>query len=197
MVAKLNPFGIAFRNNGYRIPRSDEKLVKTQDLSLGAPAWKQMWPKAVWPGAIPNELPFAVRAMGDVSVRPSQSVNTNFEFPSGLGRYAAGPAGDTISFFGNLFITGVNASGQNNLFIDRAYAQFKLTPEKPGNNLLTLKVGRIETRAEPFSSSYRRMTAKQFNATDQRPVTDGFALRDRDAGFELWGAATGPFFARR
>lgn len=55
-----------------------------------------------------------------------------------------------------------------------------------------VKVGRIDTRAEPFSSTYRRTTSQHFNVNDFRAVSGGFAFRDHDAGIELWGAATGP-----
>jgi hypothetical protein len=87
-----------------------------------------------------------------------------------------------------VFLSGAN----NALFLDRAYGQFRLVPESPGQNWLVLKVGRIDARAEPFSSTYRRTTAQQFNTSDFRAVSDGFRLRDHDAGVELWGAATGP-----
>src|SRR5215470_12640794 len=86
---KLNAFGIAFRNNGYRIPVDDAELIKTRDVSLGAPAWKQLWPKAVWPGAIPGLPPVAIRVATDVNVRPSAGVNVNFDFPNGIAGYFA------------------------------------------------------------------------------------------------------------
>src|SRR5205085_9314462 len=152
IIPKLNPFGIAFRNNGYRVPLADEKLLKSQDVSLGAPAWKQLWPKAVWPGKIPSVPPIAFRAAADVNMRPSQPVHTNFNFPDFMSIYFAGPAGDTLSFFGSVFILG----STNQLFVDRAWAQFRLTEEKPGTNWAVLKVGRIDLRAEPFSSGHRK-----------------------------------------
>jgi hypothetical protein len=111
----------------------------------------------------------------------------NFNFPSGIVGYFAGPAGDTFSFFGSIFL-----SGSNQLFLDRAYGQFRLMPESPGQNWLTLKLGRIDTRAEPFSNTFRRTTSLDFNVSDFRVTPDGFRLRDHDAGIELWGAATGP-----
>lgn len=188
VIPKLNAFGIAFRNNGYRIPVNDAKLIKVPDVALGAPAWKQLWPKAVWPGAIPGIPPIAVRVMTDVNIRPAAPVNVNFDFPNGLVGYFAGPAGDTFSFFGNVFLQG----STNSLFIDRAYGQFRLVPETAGQNWLMLKVGRIDTRAEPFSNTYRRTTAQNFNVGDFRAVANGFGLRDHDAGIEVWGAATGP-----
>jgi hypothetical protein len=188
VIPKLNVFGIAFRNNGYRIPLNDERFIKTADVALGAPGWKTLWPKAVWPGAIQGMPPIAIRVASDVNIRPTSPVRVNFDFPNGLAVYFAGPAGDSFSFFGNVFLSGAT----NSLFLDRAYGQFRLLPESPGQNWFVLKVGRIDTRAEPFSSTFRRTTSQQFNASDFRAVSDGFGLRDHDAGIELWGAATGP-----
>jgi hypothetical protein len=188
VIPKLNAFGIAFRNNGYKIPLNDEGLIKVPDVALGAPAWKQLWPKAVWPGAIPGIPPIAIRVATDVNIRPSAPVNVNFDFPQGLTVYFAGPAGDSFSFFGNVFLLGAT----NSLFVDRAYGQFRLVPETPGQNWLTLKIGRMDTRAEPFSTTFRKITSQNYNVNDFRSVPSGFAFRDHDAGVEIWGAATGP-----
>jgi len=38
IIPKLNPFGVSFRNNGYRIPLNDERILKIEDVSLGAPS---------------------------------------------------------------------------------------------------------------------------------------------------------------
>jgi len=185
---KLNAFGIAFRNNGYRIPLGEEKLVTTPDTALGAPAWKQLWPKAVWPGSIPGLPPIAMRVASEVGLQPANAVKLNFNFPSGVNVYFVGSEGAGISFFGNIFISG--AAGT--VSIDRAYVQFRLSPDRPGRNPLMLKVGRIETRAEPFSNTFKKVGSLALNVSDFRPVTGAFGLRDRDAGIEAWGAVTGP-----
>lgn len=185
---KLNAFGIAFRNNGYRIPLGEENLVQTPDTALGAPAWKKVWPKAVWPGSIPGFPPIAFRVTSEAALQPANAVNLNFTFPSGVNVYFAGSEGAGISFFGNIFISGSTGA----LTVDRAYMQFRLSPDTPGRNPLMLKVGRIETRAEPFSNTFKKATALSFNVSDFRPVTGAFGLRDRDAGIEAWGAVTGP-----
>jgi hypothetical protein len=188
IIPKLNPFGVAFRNNGYRMPGNDEELLKDKDVALGAPDWKKLWPKAVWPTTISSYPPVAVRVMSDAQVRPSQPIHQNLDFPSGVAAYFAGPSGDSFSFFGSLFITN-----QGTIFVDRAYGQFKLLGERPGANWLSVKFGKIDNRAEPFSSTHRRSTIAQFNAGDYRSIPiDAYALRDRDSGAELWGAATGP-----
>jgi hypothetical protein len=142
----------------------------------------------VWPGAISGWPPIAIGVATDLNIRPSAPVRTNFDFPAGLLAYFAGPAGDTFSFFGSVYLSGAT----NSLFLDRAYGQFRLFPESNGQNWLVLKVGRLDTRAEPFSSTFRRTTVQQFNVSDFRAVADGTRLRDHDAGIELWGAATGP-----
>jgi hypothetical protein len=185
---KLNAFGIAFRNNGFRIPLNDEKFVKSPDIALGAPAWKKLWPKAVWPGSITGIPPIAIRVSSDVNIRPTTPVNVNFDFPNGITGYFAGSAGDSFSYFGSVFLSGAT----NQVFLDRAYGQFRLAPDSPGQNWLTLKLGRIDTRAEPFSSTFRRTTAENFGVSDFRVTTNGFAFRDHDAGIEAWGAITGP-----
>jgi hypothetical protein len=187
LIPKLNPFGIAFRNNGYRIPVNDAAFVQAQDLSLGAPPWKQLWPRAVWPGAIPNVPPIAVRVAADVEIKPSEPAHLNFNFPNNIGFYFAGPAGDTFSFFGHVLLFGAT----NTIILDRAYGQLRLLPDKPASNLLNLKFGRIDTRAEPFAT-YRKPTLSNFNVGDYRVLSDGFGFRDHDAGIELWGVRTGP-----
>jgi hypothetical protein len=170
------------------MPTNDEELVQVPDVSLGAPGWKQLWPKAVWPGEIQGMPPIAIRVSTDAEITPNQPVHLNFNFPSTLGLYFAGPAGDTFSFFGQVVLQG----STNAIFMDRAYGQFRLQPEKIGTNLFNIKLGRIDTRAEPFASTFRKPTLLHMNAGDYRVFSDGFAFRDHDAGVELWGAATGP-----
>ena len=57
---KLNAFGVAFRVRGYRMPGETEEMVKQPPVSLGAPAYKRLWPKAIWPGEVSSSVPLAV-----------------------------------------------------------------------------------------------------------------------------------------
>src|SRR6516225_1940305 len=57
---KLNAFGEAFRLRGYRMPAETEEMIKEKPVSLGAPAYKRLWPKAVWPSDLPLTVPLAV-----------------------------------------------------------------------------------------------------------------------------------------
>src|SRR6266545_7647041 len=64
---KLNAFGEAFRLRGYRMPGETEEMVKEKPVSLGAPAYKRLWPEAVWPSDLPATVPLAVNLqLGDV-----------------------------------------------------------------------------------------------------------------------------------
>jgi len=49
---KLNSFGKTFWNNGIRYPEDDEEYVKEEPVSLGADAYKRVFPDAVWPADI-------------------------------------------------------------------------------------------------------------------------------------------------
>ena len=78
---KLNAFGMAFKNNGYRMPGGDENFVKQPDVALGAPAWKQVWPKGVWPGAIWDRVPLSAALELVTDVAPEEPVKVDFAFP--------------------------------------------------------------------------------------------------------------------
>jgi hypothetical protein len=78
MPPKMNALGIAFRNNGFRIPLNEEKFIKMPDVAIGAPAWKKLWPKAVWPGSIPGQPPIAIRVMTDLDIQPMAPIHVSF-----------------------------------------------------------------------------------------------------------------------
>src|SRR5438477_1788673 len=54
---KLNPFGEAFRLNGYRLPGETPDQVKQTPVSLGAEAYERLWPKMVYPSTLPGNVP--------------------------------------------------------------------------------------------------------------------------------------------
>ena len=51
---KLNDFGKAFKDAGFKFPKNDEDFIKIPPVMLGAPAQKELWPKAIYPGTIPG-----------------------------------------------------------------------------------------------------------------------------------------------
>lgn len=67
---KLNPFGEAFRRNGFRFPGTDSEAVKQPTVSLGADAYKKMFPDAVWPGTLPGSVPLSIGFNGQIVLHP-------------------------------------------------------------------------------------------------------------------------------
>src|SRR5664280_2403516 len=58
---KLNDFGKAFKDAGFKFPKDDESLIKIPPVMLGAPANAELWPKAIWPGTIPGIPPIGLQ----------------------------------------------------------------------------------------------------------------------------------------
>src|SRR5208282_1352096 len=58
---KLNDFGKAFKDAGFKFPKGDEDFIKIPPVMLGAPAQKDIWPHSVFPGTIPGLPPIGLR----------------------------------------------------------------------------------------------------------------------------------------
>src|SRR6516225_4940843 len=58
---KLNDFGKAFKDAGFKFPSDDDTFLKIPPVMLGAPAQKDLFPHAIWPGTIPGLPPIGLR----------------------------------------------------------------------------------------------------------------------------------------
>jgi len=58
---KLNDFGKAFKDAGFKFPKDDEQFLKIPPVMLGAPAQSELWPHSIWPGTIPGLPPVGLR----------------------------------------------------------------------------------------------------------------------------------------
>ncbi len=107
----LNPFGEAFRRNGYRFPSRnggvDSDSEKSPMLQLGQEEYKKTFPNSVWPGKIPESIPLGVMFNGSVPVNlpgseaKDQAGNT---FTWGgiaaeVHLFGAGALSDTLTYF--------------------------------------------------------------------------------------------------
>ena len=106
---KLNAFGTAFRLGGYRMPKETEEMVKEKPISLGAPAYKKLWPHAIWPGEISSAVPLAINVkMADVNTSElgddgtTTKVKNDFQFPQEVNLFAGGTLGDHVSYLGEV-----------------------------------------------------------------------------------------------
>lgn len=184
---KLNAFGIAFKNNGYRIPVDDEKFIKQPDVPMGAPGWKKVWPEGVWPGAIPDRVPLSVAVEMVTDIAPDESVKVDFAFPEEFELLAGGTLGSRFSYLGELAFEF--DGGETEVDFERGHFNIQLLENNP---LMNLRLGRFETGATPFSRFSYRLTDEDFIVSNFRAVDGGFRFRGRQQGFELWGARNGP-----
>jgi len=138
---KLNAFGEAFRLNGYRMPKETEDQIKQQPVSLGAEAYKRVWPGAVWPNELPGNAPVAVNVkMANVYNAATDAsgnktvVHNDFQFPQEVNLFAAGTLGEHMSFMSEL-THAENADGSSSVEIEHARLDFDsiLGPEHAFN----------------------------------------------------------------
>jgi hypothetical protein len=127
---KLNAFGEAFRLRGYRMPAETEEMVKQAPVSLGSPAYKKLWPNAIWPGEISSAVPLAVNIkLADISTSTLNddgsvtSVNNDFQFPQELNIFGAGTLGEHVSYLSEVTF-GENPDGSVAVELEHARLQF-------------------------------------------------------------------------
>ena len=98
---KLNVLGEAFRLNGYRFPENDVLLRKEEPIPLGADPWKDLWPRAIWPGELPAIPPISLRIVSDIQVTRDESVDYTwtYKFPNEIYGLSGGSLGEAIGFF--------------------------------------------------------------------------------------------------
>jgi hypothetical protein len=99
---KLNAEGEAFRLNGYRFPVGDEEVREEDPVPLGADPWRDLWPEAIWPGAIPGALPLAFHLTNDVRVSrrvPGDGLTASYRFPASVHLLAGTTLGGGIAAF--------------------------------------------------------------------------------------------------
>ncbi|HEY6930211.1 MAG TPA: hypothetical protein VJA66_11080, partial [Thermoanaerobaculia bacterium] len=105
---KLNPFGEAFRLNGYHMPQETEEQIKQKPVSLGAEAYERMWPEMVFPSDLPSFVPLALNTKfaniyaSSEDENGKQIIHNDFQFPQEVNLFAAGTLGKTFSFFGEV-----------------------------------------------------------------------------------------------
>ena len=107
----LNPFGEAFRRNGYLFPSSqgsvDSDVAKEETVAMGQPEDRGAFPHAVWPGRISQALPLA--AMVNLSL-PYALPNSDLKKANGnsltwdnavgpVMLYAAGSITDSLTYY--------------------------------------------------------------------------------------------------
>jgi hypothetical protein len=179
---KLNGFGKAFKNNGYRYPAGqDLEMTKEEPVSLGADAYKKVWPNAIWPSDIPGTAPIALNAIGrfhyDNSVNNSKS--GYFEIPSVFDFFYGGTLGDKISYFGEVELSRT------------ADVEYQFAVNYDFNPGFHLKLGSVGL--EDATPDHLTLTAEDYNVGSLQNQSGTWQLTDgAGGGMELWGAGNGP-----
>jgi hypothetical protein len=111
---QLNPFGEAFRRNGYRFPSQngsvDSDAVKAPMIALGQEEYKKTFPDSVWPAQIPESVPLSVMINGAVNLNFPKSdahdaAGNTFAWGGLVGEvhlFGAGAFSDTVTYFTQL-----------------------------------------------------------------------------------------------
>ena len=113
---ELNDFGEAFKKNGFKFPKDDEVFVKEPPVLLGAKAQKEAFPKAIYPGEIPGNVPVAFRYSGNFTYNSRQPISLGFLprtdvfVPNTFTIIGAGSFGQNLSFWVD---NDISAGGNN------------------------------------------------------------------------------------
>ncbi len=164
---KLNDFGKAFKDAGFKFPKDDESFLKTPPILLGAPAQAELFPHTVYPGTIPGLPPIGLRYNQFYQQVSSNRNNFNQVLPAGtigtfipksdfqpglFSIFTAGNFGTGISFWvdDDISVAGANANGA----LGDAYLKFHDVSRflKMPTDSVNLRFGQFELDL-PFSQA--------------------------------------------
>ena len=164
---KLNDFGKAFKDAGFKFPKDDESFLKEPPTLLGAPAQRELWPHTVYPGSIPGNLPVGLRYNTYYQQVSSNRNNFNLALPAGtvgsfipksdfqpgyFSIFTAGNFGTGIAFWvdDDISVAGANVNGA----LGDGYLKFNDLSRflKLPKDSLNLRAGQFELDL-PFSQA--------------------------------------------
>jgi hypothetical protein len=108
---KLNPFGEAFRRDGFRFPSKDGSVdsdnVQAETLPLGQDEYKKLFPNSVWPDSITQAAPLSVLVMAGTAINLPKTAahddaQNTFAWNDFIGEaaiFGAGSLTDTLTYF--------------------------------------------------------------------------------------------------
>ncbi len=199
-IPKRNAFGETFRRNNFRMPADDEVAVKENPVSLGSEAWKQVWPKAIWPGSLPASLPIGayvhMRAIHEEEAVGDDVNEWQFDMPHEVELLFGGTFGESLAFFGEwiLFEKGKAGDGRLGSF----YTQYS---DLLGEDILNVKFGRYDVGGLSGYNAFKednRLTLSHYLPNDYKVVPSSdtvlgesidyrWRYRDKQSGMEVNG----------
>jgi hypothetical protein len=212
---KLNDFGKAFKDAGFKFPKDDESYLKTPPVMLGSPAQAEAWPHVIYPGTIPGMPAIGLRYNNFFQVLSANQNNFNAVLPAGtvgtfiprtdfqpgyFSIFTAGNFGSGISFWADddISVAGANANGG----LGDGYLKFNDVGRflKMPKDSLSLRVGRFEldlpySQARTWNVSgwdiYNEKNIGVMNGIGpQQNVNNGSVFASPGAGVEVSGGHT-------
>ena len=188
---KLNPFGTAFRLNGYHLPGETEEQVKQKPVSLGADAYARMWPEMVYPSTLPGNAPFALNVkMANIYASSHDDtgktiIHNDFQFPQEANLFAAGTLGDHFSFLSEVtYAENPDGSGS----VELEHARLDVISAFGPEHLFNFRVGKL---APNLYDGFQEMWLMTDNGVDTlftyNPIglNGGTGLAEDHAGVSL------------
>ncbi|MBD3868739.1 MAG: hypothetical protein IFK94_11495 [Acidobacteria bacterium] len=171
---KLNTFGQAFRLLGYRMPGETEGQVKRPDVALGAASYKRVWPDAVWPGAIPQNLPlslvanFQVQNSSQIEIEDGEvhrdTVNNDMIFPSEVALVVAGTAGEHVSYFGEIGFEQSVEAGMIEQEVGVEHIDIRFIRPIRNSMAFNVKIGSFQPELVSGFDHARRLTVANYDS---------------------------------
>jgi hypothetical protein len=167
---KLNNFGNAFRLLGYRMPGETEEMVKQPDVELGAPAYKKVWPKSVWPGAVPSHIPlafatnFMVENSSTLENGEREIVHNDFRFPDEAELIVAGIAGDHVAYFGEIEFEREIEDGESHWDLTVGHLDIRLIQPIANSSAFNVKIGSFQPELVATFDHARRLTVANYDS---------------------------------
>jgi len=210
---KLNDFGKAFKDAGFKFPKDDEDQIKVAPVMLGAEAQKQNFPNSVWPGSIPGMPPIGLRFNSFFQLTGANRNQFNpltasgslpqvipgADFASGFfSIFTAGNFGSGIAFWvdDDISVSGSNGSGG----LGDAYLKFVNVGRflKLPTDSFSVRVGQFEldlpvTQARSYNLSpydiYQQANIGAMNSmvSLQQNVANQFTFANAAKGVEISG----------
>ena len=141
---RRNAVGEAYRMRGFRFI-DDEAYRKKEPVELGDDSYKRLWPNAVWPSDIPEQIPLslAARFLGEVDLDGSRNDTVTLLLPEELELVFADAMGDSISLYADMIYINKDFGGEDveSWITAKAWLQFQslFGPE----NMFNLKLGTV------------------------------------------------------
>jgi hypothetical protein len=129
----LNPFGEAFRRDGYRFPSQngslDSDAIKANAIALGQEEYEKTFPDSVWPDKIAEAVPLSIMVNGGLALNlpnsdAKEAAGNNFTWSGIVAEmhlFGAGAFNDSLTYMTQLTLESDFGSPAATFDIETAY----------------------------------------------------------------------------